>query len=133
MRKLERFDDALEVYRTLGREAAAPDRQSHALLEAGRMARRMGRVTEARWFFDRLLARHHEPGPQRAEALFALGRADAFPADDLAVQIAFHHGKREDALRRCLQIIDHYDPKAPNQLPIILKAKGLYEEFCVEN
>jgi hypothetical protein len=52
--------------------------------------------------------------------------------DLFAVQIAFHRGKREDALRRCLQIIDNYDPKAPNQLPIILKAKGLYEEFCVE-
>jgi tetratricopeptide (TPR) repeat protein len=52
--------------------------------------------------------------------------------DLFAVQIAFHHGRREDALRRCLQIIDNYDPKAPNQLPIILKAKGLYEEFCVE-
>lgn len=51
--------------------------------------------------------------------------------DLFAVQIAFHHGKRDDALRRCLQIIDQYDPKAPNQLPIILKAKGLYEEFCV--
>jgi hypothetical protein len=50
-----------------------------------------------------------------------------------SVHIAFHHGKREDALRRCLQIIDNYDPKAPNQLPIILKAKGLYEEFCVES
>jgi len=49
-----------------------------------------------------------------------------------AVHIAFHHGKRPNALRRCLQIIDNYDPKAPNQLPIILKAKGLYEEFCVE-
>ena len=49
-----------------------------------------------------------------------------------AVQIAFHHGKRPEALKRCLQIIDHYDPKSPNQLPLILKAKGLYEEFCVE-
>lgn len=49
-----------------------------------------------------------------------------------AVQIAFHHGKRPDALKRCLRIIDHYDPKSPNQLPLILKAKGLYEEFCVE-
>lgn len=49
-----------------------------------------------------------------------------------AVQIAFHHGKRPEALKRCLYIIDHYDPKSPNQLPLILKAKGLYEEFCVE-
>lgn len=52
--------------------------------------------------------------------------------DSFAVHIAFHHGKRPEAFRRCLQIIDHYDPKAPNQLPVILKAKGLYEEFCVE-
>ena len=50
-----------------------------------------------------------------------------------AVQIAFHHGRRPEALQRCLQIIDHYDPKSPNQLPLILKAKGLYEEFCVES
>ena len=49
-----------------------------------------------------------------------------------AVQIAFHHGKRPDALKRCLRIIEDYDPKSPNQLPLILKAKGLYEEFCVE-
>jgi hypothetical protein len=49
-----------------------------------------------------------------------------------AVQIAFHHGKRPDALKRCLRIIEDYDPRSPNQLPLILKAKGLYEEFCVE-
>ena len=49
-----------------------------------------------------------------------------------AVQIAFHHGRRPEALKRCLQIIDHYDPKSPNQLPLILKAKGLYEEFSTE-
>lgn len=49
-----------------------------------------------------------------------------------AVQIAFHHGKRPEALKRCRYIIDHYDPKSPNQLPLILKAKGLYEEFSVE-
>lgn len=49
-----------------------------------------------------------------------------------AVEIAFHHGKRPDALKRCLQIIEDYDPRSPNQLPLILKAKGLYEEFCVE-
>jgi len=48
-----------------------------------------------------------------------------------AVQIAFHHGKRPDALKRCLRIIEDYDPRSPNQLPLILKAKGLYEEFCV--
>lgn len=48
-----------------------------------------------------------------------------------AVQIAFHHGKRSDALKRCLRIIEDYDPRSPNQLPLILKAKGLYEEFCV--
>ena len=50
----------------------------------------------------------------------------------LCTQIAFHHGKRPDALKRCLRIIEDYDPKSPNQLPLILKAKGLYEEFCVE-
>jgi Arc/MetJ-type ribon-helix-helix transcriptional regulator len=50
-----------------------------------------------------------------------------------AVQIAFHHGKRPEALRRCLEIIDQYDPKAPNQLPLILKAKGLHEEFVTES
>ncbi len=99
MRKLERFDDALEVYRALGREAAAPDRQSHALLEAGRMARRMGRVTEARWFFDRLLARHHEPGPQRAEALFALG------------WIAWREGQLEEA-DTYFSRVETADPKA---------------------
>ncbi len=73
LRKVERFDEALEVYRIVGRDGAAADRRAHALLEAGRMARRMGRVTEARWFFDRLLARHHDMGAQRAEALFSLG------------------------------------------------------------
>jgi len=99
MRKLERFDDALEVYRALGREASAPDRQSHALLEAGRMARRMGRVTEARWFFDRLLARHHESGPQRAEALFALG------------WIAWREGQLEEA-DTYFSRVESADPKA---------------------
>lgn len=49
-----------------------------------------------------------------------------------AIRIAFHHGKRPDAFRRCLEVIEHYDPKAPNQLPAILTAKGLYEEFSVE-
>ena len=52
--------------------------------------------------------------------------------DSFAIDIAFHRGKRKEALRRCLEIIDRYDPKAPNQIPVILKAKGLYEEFCVE-
>lgn len=49
-----------------------------------------------------------------------------------AIRIAFHHGKRPDAFRRCLEVIEHYDPKAPNQLPAILTAKGLYEEFSTE-
>jgi len=76
------------------------------------------------------------------EALQALDKGvDASVASDLrplqllmdfeAVRIAFHHGKRPDAFRRCLEIIEHYNPKAPNQLPVILKAKGLYEEFFV--
>jgi tetratricopeptide (TPR) repeat protein len=50
--------------------------------------------------------------------------------DFFAVRIAFHNGKRPEAFKRCLKIIEHYDPKDPRELPLILKAKGLYEEFC---
>ena len=73
LRQEERYDDALEVYQRIGRDAATADRRAEALLEGGRMARRMGRVTLSRWFFDRYLARHGERLDARAEALWCLG------------------------------------------------------------
>jgi tetratricopeptide (TPR) repeat protein len=73
LRQNERYDDALLVYERIGREGGASVRRAAALLEGGRMARRMGRVTPARWSFDRFLARHREFPDARAEALWNLG------------------------------------------------------------
>lgn len=73
LRQNERYDDALLVYERIGREGGASVRRAAALLEGGRMARRMGRVTPARWAFDRFLARHREFPEARAEALWNLG------------------------------------------------------------
>jgi soluble lytic murein transglycosylase len=73
LRQSERFDDALAVYERIGREGGSSLRRAEALLEGGRMARRMGRVASARWAFDRFLARHREFPEARAEALWNLG------------------------------------------------------------
>ncbi|MCK6570623.1 transglycosylase SLT domain-containing protein [Myxococcota bacterium] len=73
LRQSERFDDALAVYERIGREGGSSHRRAEALLEGGRMARRMGRVASARWAFDRFLARHREFPEARAEALWNLG------------------------------------------------------------
>jgi soluble lytic murein transglycosylase len=73
LRQSERFDDALAVYERIGREGGSSARRAEALLEGGRMARRMGRVANARWAFDRFLARHREFPEARAEALWNLG------------------------------------------------------------
>ena len=72
LRQYERYDEALQTYEKLGREAGTSARRAAALLEGGRMARRMGRVETARWCFDRFLARHDEHPEARAEALWAL-------------------------------------------------------------
>lgn len=50
--------------------------------------------------------------------------------DFFAVRICFHNGRRQEAFTRCQKIIDRYDPNSPYQLRFILRARGLYEEFC---
>lgn len=106
LRRMERYGDALKIYRRLALEASTDRARAEALWEGGRLQRKLARVSEARWWFDRLLARHrHDLPEKRARALWELAwiawREGQLEESDTYLQMLMdEHTNERDRSRR---------------------------------
>jgi soluble lytic murein transglycosylase len=104
LRKLDRGDEALALYRKLGDGARVQAHRGEALLEGGGLARRMNDLSSARWFFEQFLAQHaavYEGGAHRPDALWNLGwiawrEGNLDEADRFFDQLVNEHPMAED-------------------------------------